>query len=65
MNGRATHCFALNGDIFNPECDGLDGVLATYQNALKRTCLYGPTYFNEVINEINDRCTNLEISQYH
>jgi len=22
-----SHCFALNGNIFNPECDGLDGIL--------------------------------------
>ena len=24
--GRASHCFALNGDIFAPECNGMDGV---------------------------------------
>jgi hypothetical protein len=28
------HCFALNGDIFNPECDGIDGVIDTYYNAI-------------------------------
>ena len=28
--GRASHCFALNGDVFNPECDGIDGVIQAY-----------------------------------
>ena len=23
INGRASHCFAMNGDIFNPECNGI------------------------------------------
>ena len=27
----ASHCFALNGNIFDPECDGIDGVLETYK----------------------------------
>jgi hypothetical protein len=27
MNQVGNHCFALNGDIFNPECDGIEGVL--------------------------------------
>ena len=31
---RASHCFALNGDIFNPEVDGLEGVTAAYKSAL-------------------------------
>ena len=26
----ASHCFALNGNIFDPECNGIDGVLETY-----------------------------------
>lgn len=31
---RTSYCFALNGDIFNPECDGLEGVKEAYKNAL-------------------------------
>lgn len=42
----ASHCFALNGNIFDPECEGIDGVLETYKNALKEVALYGPTHFN-------------------
>ena len=31
---KASHCFALNGDIFNPEVDGLEGVTNAYKSAL-------------------------------
>lgn len=27
---NASHCFALNGNIFDPECEGLDGVCEAY-----------------------------------
>ena len=46
---RASHCFALNGDIFNPECDGIEGVVAAYTHAIQRVNLAGPTYFEKVI----------------
>jgi vacuolar-type H+-ATPase subunit F/Vma7 len=65
MNGRASHCFALNGNIFEPECNGLEGVLKCYRNAINKTTLYGPTYFNEIIAEINGRCEATEISNYN
>lgn len=46
MHGStAEHCFALNGDIFNPECDGLEGVMEAYKHAIKSVNLYGPTHF--------------------
>jgi hypothetical protein len=35
VSGRPSHCFALNGDIFKPECDGIEGVETVYKNALK------------------------------
>lgn len=47
---NVSHCFALNGDIFDPECPGIDGVLKTYKNALNHVKLNGPTYFNKVID---------------
>jgi len=30
----ASHCFALNGDIFAPEVNGVHGVLQAYYNSL-------------------------------
>lgn len=45
-NQRASHCFALNGNIFNPQVNGLDEVVQAYQRALTNINLYGPTYFS-------------------
>lgn len=27
---KVSHCFALNGNIYNPEVPGIDGALAAY-----------------------------------
>jgi hypothetical protein len=60
---RASHCFALNGNIFDPECEGLEGILKAYQNSLKHVSLYGPTHFNEIIQLVNDMAEELKVSQ--
>ena len=62
---KASHCFALNGDIFAPECNALEGVIEAYQHALHKVKLYGPTHFSEILSEINGRCEQLEISAYN
>jgi hypothetical protein len=31
---RASHCFALNGDIFKPECNGIYGVMESYRQSI-------------------------------
>ena len=49
MSQTPSHLFALNGDIFNPEVVGIQGVINAYQNAIQRAELYGPTNFAEVI----------------
>jgi len=51
---HADHCFALNGDIFNPECDGIDGVIEAYKNAIKSVELYGPTHFGSLLELVVD-----------
>lgn len=58
-----SHCFALNGNIMNPECDGLDGVLETYRKALNNVDLYGPTHFNQIIKLVNDMMEAAKVSQ--
>ena len=60
---RASHCFALNGDIFNPRVNGITEVIGHYQKALQNTNLYGPTYFNEIINEVNSQMEAAQVSQ--
>ena len=61
-HNRGSHCFALNGDIFKPECNGLNGVIEAYKTALNKVQLYGPTHFSEIIAEINGRCDAIENS---
>jgi hypothetical protein len=58
----SSHCFALNGNIFDPECDGLDGVLEAYKNAIKNLDFFGPTHFNEIINTVNNMAEDLKVS---
>jgi hypothetical protein len=40
---KVSHCFALNGDIFAPECEGVDGVIRAYRESLNKVDLYGGT----------------------
>lgn len=35
-SNTTSHCFALNGNIFDPEVQGIDGVVTAYQNAIRR-----------------------------
>eukprot|EP00347_Sterkiella_histriomuscorum_P017569 403348833 len=60
---RASHCFAVNGDIFNPEVDGIEGVVKTYKHACQKINLYGPTFFSGVLKMIVDMAENERVSQ--
>jgi hypothetical protein len=51
---NVSHCFALNGNIFNPEVFGLKGVTQSYLNALQKIHLSGPTFFAPIIRCIGD-----------
>ena len=53
----------MNGDIFNPRVNGLEAVVAHYQNALQKCNLYGPTNFADILNEVNNYCESENISQ--
>lgn len=44
----------MNGDIFNPECDGIEGVVDSYKNVLDKIKFNGPTYFHEILKVIVD-----------
>jgi hypothetical protein len=50
---KVSHCFALNGNIFKPECNGVDGVLKAYYSAVNKTKLYGGTFFSEILKYVN------------
>lgn len=59
----ANHCFALNGDIYNPEVDGLDEVINVYKHAINAVNLYGPTHFAQILELINDKAEADNCSQ--
>jgi len=50
---KVSHCFALNGDIFNPECQGIDGVMRAYLESLSKVELYGGTQFSSILKYTN------------
>ena len=43
--GVASHCFAMNGNIFNPEVPTIANCVEVYRNSLIGADLYGPTHF--------------------
>ncbi|KAK3236906.1 hypothetical protein CYMTET_52980, partial [Cymbomonas tetramitiformis] len=49
-NEPVQHCFALNGQGFNPEVHGTAGIIQAYHQALSVMTLHGPTLFAPVIN---------------
>uniref|UniRef100_A0A674BBP5 Copine Vb n=1 Tax=Salmo trutta TaxID=8032 RepID=A0A674BBP5_SALTR len=51
-DGRVSHEFPLNGDIENPYCNGIDGILEAYHESLKSVQLYGPTNFAPIVNHV-------------
>lgn len=59
----AFHKFAMNGDYFEPECDGIKGVEMAYSKCLQVVNLYGPTNFAPIINAVNMRAEASEVSQ--
>jgi len=55
IHGHETsHCFALNGNIFDPEVDGLDGVVESYVRTINNCRLSGPTNFAPIIETVNN-----------
>uniref|UniRef100_A0AAR2JMJ7 C2 domain-containing protein n=1 Tax=Pygocentrus nattereri TaxID=42514 RepID=A0AAR2JMJ7_PYGNA len=51
-DGRVSHEFPLNGNVDNPYCNGMEGILEAYHQSLKTVQLYGPTNFAPVINHV-------------
>lgn len=49
-----SHCFSLNGNAQDPNCFGINGVLAAYRQALQQVSLYGPTNFAPVLTALRN-----------
>lgn len=63
VSGTHSDCFALNGDIFDPECDGLEGVIEAYKNSVNKVTLNGPTKFAPMFEFLCDMAEAEEVSQ--
>ncbi|XP_037266506.1 copine-5-like isoform X2 [Falco rusticolus] len=64
-DGRVSHEFPLNGDVANPACSGIEGVLEAYHRSLRSVQLYGPTNFAPVVNHVaRSAAAVLDGSQY-
>lgn len=46
---KVSHCFALNGDYFNPVVESKTDLLRWYRDVLGTVSLHGPTKFSEVL----------------
>lgn len=65
VGGNATsHCFALTGDEYLPEVQGVHGILFAYRTALSKVHLSGPTYFAQVIRRAAAAATKTKGSAY-
>lgn len=62
-DNRASHCFAMNGNIFNPEVKGIDRVLQCYQSAITKARLSGPTNFADVLRQVNEHTSGNDLEQ--
>nr|XP_046240191.1 copine-5b isoform X1 [Scatophagus argus] len=51
-DGRVSHEFPLNGNMENPYCNGIEGILEAYHQSLRTVQLYGPTNFAPVVNHV-------------
>lgn len=58
-----SHCFAINKDIFDPELEGIDEVIAAYEDVIPKIQLYGPTHFSEVIHTSVEYASAANVSQ--
>lgn len=60
-----SHCFALNGDIFDPEVNGIEEVLQLYKRKVHEIPFHGPTVFSEVIRTASLYASAADASQEH
>lgn len=60
-----SHCFAMNGNIFSPEVEGIEGVIEAYKAVLSQIEFHGPTVFNELISEVIEYAKAEQVTQYN
>ncbi|KAH9285173.1 Copine-8 [Echinococcus granulosus] len=53
-DGRKSHLVPLTGDLNNPNCKGVSGVLAAYSRVVNETCGSAPPNFAPLIRHVNE-----------
>jgi len=55
---RAAHCFAMNGNIFDPRVNDLEAAINHYKHCIgnNNVNLYGPTHFASILDNVNGLC---------
>ena len=45
-----SHCFAMNGNVADPQVKGVEGVLDAYMKTTPVVNMWGPTHFDGFLN---------------
>jgi len=62
LKDKASHCFSLTGNIYQPEVFGIEGILQAYKKTLAEIEFNGPTHFAEVIRFVNEYAEFLPVT---
>ncbi|XP_039250050.1 copine-8-like isoform X2 [Styela clava] len=64
-HGQVSHEFAINFNPQNPFCNGIQGVMESYQSCIRKVQLYGPTNFSPIIRSVSSMAARVtDASQY-
>ena len=59
----SSSCFAVNGNIFDPSCPRVKGLLKTYRKGIQQIVLHGPAAHAPVVKYVVDLISLQEPSQ--
>ena len=59
---NTTHCFALTGNMFEPEVQGVQGLIEVYQNAAKSVTFGQPAQLTQVVETAMKRAEGSHIN---
>ena len=62
QNHETSHCFALNGDIFNPSVPGIEGLMRAYERCLKAVNFGENARFSEVVDTVMKRAEGSRVN---
>lgn len=60
-----SHCFALNGNMFDPEIDGVDEICKYYKKKIKKIQFHGPSAMAPLIRFVTEMTSHQKIDKTH